>query len=81
MGVIRRSTKSASRTRRFGRASDVPDWESGVSLVSRWIVALQMMVFDVHRGVVLPEGRIIVIAVPIALLLFYLLVVRRNRGR
>jgi hypothetical protein len=40
-----------------------------------------MMVIDVHRGVVLPEGRIIVIAVPIALLLFYLLVVRRNRGR
>ncbi|MGC2485235.1 MAG: hypothetical protein WA359_03210 [Acidimicrobiales bacterium] len=35
---------------------------------------------DVHRGVVLPEGRIIVIAVPVAALLFYLLVVRRKRG-
>jgi hypothetical protein len=39
------------------------------------------MVVDVHRGVVLPEGRIIVIAVPVAAVLFYLLVVRRNRGR
>jgi hypothetical protein len=39
------------------------------------------MVVDVHRGVVLPEGRIIVIAVPVAAALFYLLVVRRNRGR
>lgn len=35
---------------------------------------------DVHRGAVLPEGRIIVIAVPVAALLFYLLVVRRKRG-
>jgi hypothetical protein len=52
--------------------------------VSRWVVALQtstQMVVDVHRGAVLPEGRIIVIAVPVAALLFYLLVVRRNRGR
>jgi hypothetical protein len=39
------------------------------------------MVVDVHRGVVLPEGRIIVIAVPVAAVLFYLFVVRRNRGR
>jgi hypothetical protein len=39
------------------------------------------LVVDVHRGVVLPEGRIIVIAVPVAAVLFYLLVVRRNRGR
>jgi len=57
---------------------------SGVSLVSRWIVALHtstQMVVDVHRGVVLPEGRIIVIAVPVAAVLFYLFVVRRNRGR
>jgi hypothetical protein len=38
------------------------------------------MVVDVHRGVALPEGRIIVIAVPVAALLFYLLVVRRDRG-
>jgi hypothetical protein len=48
------------------------------------IVALQAsteMVVDVHRGVVLPEGRIIVIAVPVAAVLFYVLVVRRNRGR
>jgi hypothetical protein len=52
--------------------------------VSHWIVtfpASTQMVVDVHRGVVLPEGRIIVIAVPVAALLFYLLVVRRNRGR
>jgi len=39
------------------------------------------MVVDVHRGVVLPEGRVIVIVVPLAALLFYQLVVRRNRGR
>ena len=52
--------------------------------MSRWIVALHtsdLMIVDVHRGAVLPEGRIIVIAVPVAALLFYLLVVRRNRGR
>jgi hypothetical protein len=52
--------------------------------VSGWFGALSVstqMVVDVHRGVVLPEGRIIVIAVPVAALLFYLLVVRRNRGR
>jgi hypothetical protein len=49
--------------------------------VSRQIVALHTMVVDVHRGAVLPEGRIIVVAVPVALLLFYLLVIRRNRGR
>jgi hypothetical protein len=51
--------------------------------VNRWTAALQTsneMVVDVHRGVVLPEGRIIVIAVPVAAVLFYLLVVRRNRG-
>ncbi|MGB8180513.1 MAG: hypothetical protein WCF63_10150 [Acidimicrobiales bacterium] len=52
--------------------------------MSRWIAALHassQMVVDVHRGVVLPEGRVIVIVVPLAALLFYLLVVRRNRGR
>ena len=52
--------------------------------MSGWFGALHastQMVVDVHRGVVLPEGRIIVIAVPVAALLFYLLVVRRNRGR
>jgi hypothetical protein len=51
--------------------------------VNRWIAALQSsseMVVDVHRGAVLPEGRIIVIVVPVAAVLFYLLVVRRNRG-
>jgi hypothetical protein len=52
--------------------------------MSGWFASLQastQMVVDVHRGVVLPEGRIIVIAVPVAALLFYLLVVRRHRGR
>lgn len=51
--------------------------------MNRWTASLRAsheMVVDVHRGVVLPEGRIIVIAVPVAALLFYLLVVRRNRG-
>lgn len=36
---------------------------------------------NVHRGVVLPEGRIVVIVVPLAALAFYFFVVRRNRGR
>jgi hypothetical protein len=52
--------------------------------MSHWIAALRtstQMVVDVHRGAVLPEGRIIVIAVPVAAVLFYLLVVRRKRGR
>jgi hypothetical protein len=52
--------------------------------MSGWFAALHagtQTVIDVHRGAVLPEGRIIVIAVPLAALLFYLLVVRRNRGR
>jgi hypothetical protein len=52
--------------------------------MSGWFAALHVStqtVVDVHRGAVLPEGRIIVIAVPAAALLFYLLVVRRNRGR
>ncbi|MGA7833993.1 MAG: hypothetical protein WCA31_02180 [Acidimicrobiales bacterium] len=35
----------------------------------------------VHRGAVLPAARFIVIAVPLGALLFYLLVVRRGRGR
>lgn len=51
--------------------------------MNRWTSALQSsneMVVDVHRGAVLPEGRLIVIAVPVAAVLFYLLVVRRNRG-
>jgi hypothetical protein len=65
-------------------ASDVSDWRSGVSPVSAWMASLRVSsqtVVDVHRGAVLPEGRIIVLAVPVAALLFYLLVVRRNRGR
>jgi hypothetical protein len=36
---------------------------------------------DVHRGAVLPAARVLVIAVPCAALLFYLLVVRRRRGQ
>ncbi|MGA2123491.1 MAG: hypothetical protein ABSG58_03595 [Acidimicrobiales bacterium] len=47
--------------------------------MAQWSPALVAST-DVHRGVVLPEGRIIVIAVPLAALLFYLLVVRRKRG-
>ncbi len=38
-------------------------------------------VTNVHRGAVLPEGRIVVILVPLAALAFYLLVVRRRRDR
>ncbi len=38
-------------------------------------------VTNVHRGAVLPEGRIVVIVVPLAALAFYVLVVRRNRDR
>jgi hypothetical protein len=50
-----------------------------VEFIATWSGALVAST-DVHRGVVLPEGRIIVIAVPLAALLFYLLVVRRKRG-
>ncbi|MGH3732997.1 MAG: hypothetical protein ACRDVC_06430 [Acidimicrobiales bacterium] len=49
-----------------------------------WLLTLQVgaqMAVDAHRGAVLPEGRLIVIAVPLAALAFYILVVRRNRGR
>jgi hypothetical protein len=35
----------------------------------------------VHRGAVLPEGRIVVVLVPLAALAFYFFVVRRNRDR
>jgi hypothetical protein len=38
-------------------------------------------VVNVHKGAVLPEGRFVVVAVPFAALLFYLLVVRRRRDR
>jgi len=34
---------------------------------------------NVHRGAVLPEGRFVVLAVPLGALVFYLLVVRRRR--
>jgi hypothetical protein len=50
-----------------------------VEFIAGWSGAL-MASADVHRGAVLPEGRIIVIAIPLAALLFYLLVVRRKRG-
>ena len=50
-----------------------------MEFISNWSSALVAST-DVHRGAVLPEGRIIVIAVPVAALLFYLLVVRRKRG-
>ena len=36
---------------------------------------------SVHRGAVLPEGRVVVILVPLAALAFYFFVVRRNRDR
>jgi len=36
-------------------------------------------IVNVHRGAVLPEGRFVVLAVPVAALAFYLLVVRRRR--
>lgn len=34
---------------------------------------------NVHKGAVLPEGRFVVLAVPLGALAFYLLVVRRRR--
>jgi hypothetical protein len=34
-----------------------------------------------HGGAVLPEGRIAVLLVPIAALIYYYFVVRRNRDR
>jgi len=42
-------------------------------------VALRVHVASVDHGATLPEGRIVVIAVPVAALAFYVLVVRRNR--
>ncbi|HWD95048.1 MAG TPA: hypothetical protein VG246_01350 [Acidimicrobiales bacterium] len=44
-------------------------------------LVLGAQVTNVHRGAVLPEGRIVVILVPLAALAFYVLVVRRNRDR
>jgi hypothetical protein len=34
---------------------------------------------DVHKGAVLPEGRIVLIAVPLAALVYYYIVVYRRR--
>ena len=44
-------------------------------------LTLAEQVTSVHRGAVLPEGRIVVIVVPLAALAFYFFVVRRHRGR
>jgi hypothetical protein len=44
-------------------------------------LTLAAQVTSVHRGAVLPEGRIVVVVVPLAALAFYFLVVRRNRDR
>ncbi|MCU1364025.1 MAG: hypothetical protein JWM55_1853 [Acidimicrobiaceae bacterium] len=50
--------------------------------MSRWVVAAATnTATNVHRGAVLPEGRIVVIAVPLAALLYYYFVVRRHRDR
>jgi len=45
------------------------------------VLAVSPLVLNVHRGAVLPAAKFVVIAVPCAALLFYLLVVRRHRGR
>lgn len=53
----------------------------GVTVLVRgvvWVSSQQLL--NVHRGSVLPEGRFI-LAVPLAALCFYVLVVRRNRDR
>lgn len=49
--------------------------------MSTLLVVLATTVVDPHKGVVLPEGRIVVIAVPLLALCFYLFVVRRKRER
>ncbi|MHB8379361.1 MAG: hypothetical protein ACYDB2_05510 [Acidimicrobiales bacterium] len=49
--------------------------------MSSWLSALATTILNVHRGVVLPEGQFVVLAVPTLALLFYLLVVRRRRDR
>jgi hypothetical protein len=38
-------------------------------------------VVDAHKGAVLPEGRIAVVAVPLAALAYYYFVVYRRRDR
>lgn len=49
------------------------------NLLGSLVIGAQVV--NVHRGAVLPEGRIVVIAVPLAALAFYFFVVRRNRDR
>ncbi|MGC2174671.1 MAG: hypothetical protein WA614_04325 [Acidimicrobiales bacterium] len=44
-------------------------------------LTLAVQATSVHRGAVLPEGRIVVIVVPLAALAFYFFVVRRHRDR
>jgi hypothetical protein len=51
---------------------------------SRVVVAtmhLSANVTDLHRGAVLPEGRIVVLVVPLAALGYYYFVVHRRRDR
>jgi hypothetical protein len=50
--------------------------------MSRWIgAATAHAVVEVHRGAVFPAGRVVLIAVPVAALIYYYFVVRRHRGR
>ena len=51
--------------------------------MSRWLyaAATRSATTSVHGGAVLPEGRIVVILVPIAAVIYYYFVVRRNRDR
>ncbi len=50
--------------------------------MSLWVVAAATnTVANAHRGAALPEARILVIAVPLAALIYYYFVVRRNRDR
>ena len=46
--------------------------------MSRWVVVAAT---NAHRGAALPEARILVIAVPLAALVYYYFVVRRNRDQ
>jgi hypothetical protein len=49
--------------------------------MSRWVIAAAMTAVNAHRGAALPEARIAVIVVPLAALIYYYFVVRRNRDR
>lgn len=44
-----------------------------------WAALTSTTVFNPHRGAALPAARAVVIAIPFAALLFYVLVVRRRR--